>query len=143
HPPRTQVAVDALELEGARVLDDEASSCQPIRRRPHENLPRPRGLLEPCGDVHRLAGGKGGLRSVDDDLAGLDADAGLELELVHCCTHCECSTRRAERIVLVCLRHGESGHHGITGELLDDATVLDDAARDRLEEPRDTATHDL
>src|SRR4029079_6380796 len=48
-----------------------------------------------------------------------------------------------ERIVLVCLRHAESGHHGITGELLDDATVLDDAARDRLEEPRDTATHDL
>ena len=41
------------------------------------------------------------------------------------------------------LRHAERGHHGVAGELLDDAAVLDDAVRDRLEEPRDAATYDL
>ena len=74
--------------------------------------------------------------AVDDDLARLDPDAGLELELVHRRAHRERRARRAERIVLVRLRNAERGHHGVAGELLDDAAVLDDAVRDHLEEPR-------
>ena len=43
----------------------------------------------------------------------------------------------------MCLRHAESGHHGITGELLDDAAVLPHALRDGLEELVYAAPHDL
>ena len=142
-PPRAEVAVDALELERAGVLDDEAPGGEPIRRRADEDLARSCGFLEPRREVHRLARRECRLRAVDDDLAGLDPDAGLELELVHGRAHRERGARGAERVVLVRLRNAERGHHGVAGELLDDAAVLHDALRDGLEEPRDAAAHDL
>ena len=49
----------------------------------------------------------------------------------------------ALRVVLVRERHAEGGHHRVARELLDDAAVGDDAARDLLEELRDAATDDL
>ena len=42
-----------------------------------EDYRRRRGLLEPCGDVHRVAG-RDPLFGAGDDLAGVDADAELE-----------------------------------------------------------------
>ena len=50
---------------------------------------------------------------------------------------------RALRVVLVRLRDAERGHHGVAGELLDDAAVLLDALRDHVEELRHAAPHDL
>jgi len=46
-------------------------------------------------------------------------------------------------VVLVRLRDAEGRHHGVAGELLDDAAVRGDAVRDALEVGLDTATHDL
>ena len=50
--------------------------------------------------------------------------------------HREGCAGRPLRVVLVGLRHAERGHHGVAGELLDDAAVLGDAVRDLLEELR-------
>ena len=46
-------------------------------------------------------------------------------------------------VVLVRERNAEGGHHGIAGELLDDAAVRRDAARDVIEEPLHAPAHDL
>src|SRR4051794_41105689 len=45
--------------------------------RPDQDLARRGGLLKACGQVDRLARGKRRFARVDDDLAGLDADARL------------------------------------------------------------------
>ena len=106
-----------------------------IRRRADEDLSGACSLLQPRGEIHGLAGRERRLGVVDDDLARLDADTRLELELVDRRAHRERGARRALRVVLVCLRHAERRHHGVSGELLDDAAVLVDAGRDHLEEP--------
>ncbi len=142
-PPRSQVPVDALELERARILDDEASSSEPVRGRPDEDLAGTSGLLEPRREVHRLARRERRLRAVDDDLARLDSDASLELELVDRGANRERRADGAVGIVLMRLRHAERRHHRVAGELLDDPAVLVDAVRDGFEEPRDAAAHDL
>ena len=110
---------------------------------PIEDLPRPSRLLQPRGEVHRLACREGRFGVVDDDLARLDADPRLELEIVNRCAHRERCARSAQGVVLVCLRDAERGHHGIARELLDDAAMLDDARRDHLEERIDTTANDL
>ena len=46
-------------------------------------------------------------------------------------------------VVLVRERHAEGRHHGVAGELLDDAAVRDDAVRDLVEELRDAPADDL
>ena len=55
---------------------------QPVRGRADQELPGLGGLLEPRGDVDGLAGGEGRVAVVRDDLARLDPDPRLELELV-------------------------------------------------------------
>ena len=95
------------------------------------------------GEVHRFAGRERRLGVVDHDLACLDADPRLELELVDRRAHREGGARSSQRVVLVCLRNAEGGHHGIPRELLDDASVLDDARRDHLEECVDATADDL
>ena len=52
------VAVDALELERAGVLDHEAPGREPIRGRPDEDLAGTGRLLESSGEVHGLARGE-------------------------------------------------------------------------------------
>ena len=82
-------------------------------------------------------------RVVGDDLAGLDADAGLELELAHGVEDAEGGAHGTLGVVLVGHRDAERGHDGVAGELLDDAAVLRHALRDVLEVLRDAAAHDL
>ena len=132
-----------LQLERAGVLDDEAAGGEPVRSRADEDLARPRRLLEPRGEVDGLARGERRLGVVDDDLARLDPDPRLEPQLVDRRAHRERRARRALRVVLVRLRDAERRHHGVAGELLDDAAVLLDAARDLLEELRDAPADDL
>jgi hypothetical protein len=43
----------------------------------------------------------------------------------------------------VCERHAERRHHGVAGELLDDAAMRGDAVRDLVEEPRQARADDL
>ena len=50
---------------------------------PISSWPGSADCCEPRGDGHRLAGREGRVGVVGDDLAGLDADARLELELAH------------------------------------------------------------
>ena len=119
------------------------ASCETVRGRADEDLSGARGLLEPRGEIDRLAGRECRLGAVDDDLARLDPDPGLELELVHGPSHRERRACRAQRVVLVGLRNAECRHHGVSRELLDDAPVLDDARGDVLEELVDTPAHDL
>ena len=102
-----------------------------------------RQLLEPRRDVDGLAGREGRLGVVGDDLAGLDADPRLEAEVPDRVQDRERGAQRALGVVLVRARDAERGHDGVAGELLDRAAVRLDAARDLLEEARDTPAHDL
>ncbi len=76
-----------------------------------------RGLLQPRGDVDRIAGGQPLLRS-GDNLAGIHPDAGLHAQLRERVVHLDRGAAGAQRIVLVHLRDAEDGHHRIADELL-------------------------
>ena len=110
---------------------------------PISSCPGSAGLLQARRDVDGLAGGEGRVAVVGDDLAGLDADAGLELELVHRVEDRERRAHGALGVVLVRLRDPEGRHDRVAGELLDDPAVRDHAVRDPLEEGLDAAAHDL
>jgi hypothetical protein len=92
-----------------------------------------RGLLQASGDVHGLAGGERRLSRVDDDLAGLDSDPHGEAKLLDGVEDPERGPDPSLGVVLVRLRDTERCHHGVPGELLDNAAVGDDAVRDLLE----------
>ena len=79
--PGAHRSAHALELERARVLDEQPSASEAVRGRADENLARHRHLLEARREVHGFARGERRVRLVDDDLAGLDADAHLEVQL--------------------------------------------------------------
>ena len=96
------------------------SRCAPG---PIRSSPGLRRLLEARGDVDRLAGREGRLGLVRDDLAGLDADARLQLELADGVEDREPGAHGALGVVLVRLRNAERGHHRVAGELLDDPAV--------------------
>src|SRR5207248_7560531 len=76
--PRPDRVRAALQLERPGVLDVDGARSEPPRARAEHNLARPRGLLQPRGDVDRLARRERRLGVVDHDLARLDADARLE-----------------------------------------------------------------
>ncbi len=114
-----------------------------MRRRPDQDLSRSRNLLEPCRQVHGFAGGERGVRVLDDELAGLDADPCLEPELFDRMPNPERCPGGALRVVFVRLRHAKRCENGVTRELLDDAPVQRDAVRDLLEELIHAAAHDL
>ena len=116
------------ELERACVLEHEAAPREAVRRRAEQDLSRRGRLLEPCGHVHRLTGHERRVaRLVDHELAGLDADARLQAQLVHGGPHRQRGTGRALGVVLVRLRNAEGRENGVAGELLDDAAVERDA----------------
>ena len=141
--PGSKWPVDALQLERAGVLDDEACCREPVRGRADQDLARTGRTLETRCQVDRLTRRERRVRAVDDDLAGLDPDPGLELEVVDRFAHGQRCSHGSLRVVLVRLRDAERGHDGIPGELLDDAAVLRHALRDRLEELVHAAPHDL
>ena len=110
---------------------------------PIKDLSRSRNLLEPCRQVHGFAGGERGVRVLDDELAGFDADPCFEPELFDRMPDQERCPGGALRVVFVGLRHAKLGENNVTRELLDDATVQRDAVRDLLEELIHAAAHDL
>ncbi len=123
-----------LQLDRADVLDLDPPEREPVCGRTDQQLARLGGLLQPRGDVDGLAGGEGRVAVVRDDLARLDPDPRLELELVHAVQDGQRGADRALGVVLVRLRDPEGRHDGVAGELLDDAAVRGDAVRDVLEE---------
>ena len=131
-------SVDRADLLG---LDD--ADRQPAGERPDHDLSRRGGLLQPRGDVDRLAGGEGRVGLVGDDLARLDPDPGLQPELVYRVEDRGRGAHSALGVVLMCLRDPERSHDGVAGELLDDAAVRRDAVRDVLEERVDAPANDL
>ncbi len=114
-----------------------------MRRRAHQDLPRLGVLLKARGEVDRLARCEGRVADVGDDLARLDADPGLELEVAHGLDDPERSPNGALGVVLVRLRDAEGGHHRIARELLHRPAVGLDALGDLVEVPRDAPAHDL
>ncbi len=134
HAPRAKCRPHPLQLEWPRILDDEARGCKPVRGRPDQDLSRSRDLLEASREVHGLACGERGVRVLDDELAGLDADPRLEPELFDGMPDPERCAGGALCVVLVRLRNAKSGKHRVARELLDDPPVQRDAVRDLLEE---------
>ncbi len=122
-PPGPQCRSHALQLEGSRILDDEACPREAVGGGPDQDLARPRCLLEAGRQVHRLTSGEGGLGVLDDELSGLDADSRLEPELDDRFTHGEGGAGGSLGIVLVRLRYTERGQHRVARELLHDASV--------------------
>ena len=111
--------------------------------RPDQDLARHRNLLQPRGEVYGLSGDERGLSVIDDQLARLDPDPGLEIELVHCLSHRDGRSGGAQRVVLVRLWDAERGEDRVARELLDDPPVDRDAVGDALEELRDATPDDL
>src|SRR5439155_12139188 len=71
----------ALQLDRAEVLDLDATQRQPVRGRAEQELAGLGRLLEPRGQRNRLSRGERRLAVLGNDLARLDADPRLELEL--------------------------------------------------------------
>ena len=143
HPPGAHRGAHALELERACILDEEPSASEAVRGRADEDLARHGRLLQACREVHGLARGERRVRLVDDDLACLDADADLEVQLADGVAHTERSPRRPLGVILVRLRNAERGEHRVSRELLDDAAVHGDAMGYTIEELGHPPPHDL
>src|SRR5205814_596174 len=107
----------SLDLEGVERLGLDRAADELERRLPDQDLVRLGGLLEPCGDVDRVAGGEP-LLGAGHDLAGVDADPSLNAELREGCQHLYRRPACSERIVLVRLWHAKYGHHRVADELL-------------------------
>src|SRR5207247_355914 len=135
--------IPATHLDRADVLDLDPAEREPMCRGAEQDLSRLGKLLEARCDVDRLAGRERRVAGAGHDLSGLDSDAGAQLEALNAVEDLERGANRALRVVLVRLGHAERGHDGVAGELLDRPAVGLDAARHLVEEPRDTATHDL
>ena len=116
----------ALQLERLDRLDVDGATHELHRLRADVHLVRRRGLLEPRGDVDRVAGDEP-LARAGDDLAGVDADARLHAERRQRVAHLRGGAHRAQRVVLVQHRNAEHGHHRVADELLHrSAVALDD-----------------
>ncbi len=134
----------AADLDGPLVLDLEAAEREPVRAGADHDAVDGCRLLEPRGDVDRLAGRERGLRRVvHDDFARLDPDPDLEPELSDGLEHPERGAYRALGVVLVRLGNAERRHDGVAGELLHDPAVGRDAVRDLVEVLLDAPARDL
>ena len=142
-PPRRERLGAAGDKYRLARLGDDAPVREPPHARADQDPVLGRGLLEARGEVHGLAGRESGLGVLDDDLAGLDADANLQSELRDGGHDLQSRPQGALGVVLVRQRHAERGHHGVAGELLDGAAVRLDAARDVVEVAVDALADDL
>ena len=129
----------ALRLDRRRRFGLDAVTNQPVGLLAEQHLARLGRLLEPRGDVDRVAG-RQPLLGAGDHFAGVDAHpqlepravAGLELvvQLAEPVSELGGRAHGAQSVVLVHGRHAEDGHHGVADELLDGAAVpLDDRLR--------------
>ena len=130
HGLRLSLRAERLHGLGPHRVADET-----VRRLAEQHLAGPCGLLQPRGDVDRIACHErlpvG--RVAGHDLAGVDTDperdprAEPPLELLvqgrEPRLHLERGAARAQGVVLVCLGHAEHGQHGVADELLDGAPV--------------------
>src|SRR5262249_59477205 len=123
-------------LRGARLqpVRLDRRHRQVVRARPDQHLAGPGLLLEPGGDVDRLARDERRVSVLDDDLARLDAHACLETEFANLVEDHEAGLDRPLGVVLVSLWDAERGEHGVARELLDDAAVRSNGARNLAEE---------
>ena len=117
--PRPHRLLAAPDLDRADVVDFDVSEREAVHGRADQDLARLRDLLQAGGQVDGLAGGEGRVAGARHDLAGLDADPRLELEVVDRLEDPECGPDGALGVVLVRLRDAEGGHDGVAGELLD------------------------
>jgi hypothetical protein len=76
--PGPDPVTEALDVERTDILSLQPPIGQPVRVRPDQHLAGAGRLLEPCGERDCLARREGRVGLVDDDLARLDADPGLE-----------------------------------------------------------------
>ena len=83
HAPGAHRRAHALQLERAGIFHHEPSAREAVCGGADEDLARHRHLLQPCCEIDRFAGRERRIRLVDDDLAGLDADADLEIQLAN------------------------------------------------------------
>ena len=123
----------SLQLQRRERLDDDRIADEKSRLGPDENLAVGGALLEPRGDVDRVAGDERLSLSAHDDLARVDPDPCLQLVLGDRLAHLPRRADGAKRVVLVRRRDPEDGHHRIADELLDRAAVT---LEDRRADPR-------
>ena len=118
-----QALRDALRLGDAPVAELECAPDRGDRALAGEDLPGLRGLLQPVGRVHGVAGHERAAlpRHADHDLARVDADAHLDLAAEgpgEAPLHREGCVKRALGVIFERDRRAEDGHDGVSGELL-------------------------
>ena len=149
-PPGLHCLRLSLQFEWGERLHSDGIPDEAERPVAQDDLPRSRGLLEPGGDVHRVARREElpTARVASDDLARVDAGSSLDayapfslqvvVDQLKACTHFGGGTDGPERIVLVEDGNAERRHHGIADEFLDRAAVV----LDRLADLVEVALHD-
>ena len=133
----------AADRHGIRGLGDDHAVREAQHAGADQDRALRRRLLEPRGEIDRLACRERRIGVLDDDLAGLDADSHAEAHLLDRGHDLERGAKGALRVVLVRERDAERGHDRVAGELLDGAAVRHDAARDVVEVVVDALPDDL
>ena len=116
-PPRRDRLRLPSRLDGHHGLDAQRIARDPVCRVAEQDLPRRGGLLQPCGDVHGVAGDER-LALFGDDLARIDADPQLDPKRRDLAPQLERRASRAQRVILVHGRDSEYRHHRVADELL-------------------------
>ena len=142
---RLCLASQRQRLDG---LDLDGIAYEAIRHLSDQDLVGRRGLLEPRGDIHCVAGDESlaGGWVAGDDLTGVhtcairEAHSPATLELVvegsKDALHRDRRAHGAERVVLMCERKAEHGHDRVADVLLDDTAVLFEHVPHFVEIPR-------
>ena len=125
----------ALQCQRLDRYDLDGFSYQPVGGLADQDLTDRSNLLEPGGDVHRVAGGQALCTAAltGDDFAGVDAGPVLQgdpepgpegdVQLRQRLAHLRCRAHRAQRVVLVHPRQTEHGHDRIPDVLFDRPAV--------------------
>ena len=117
----TTESVLPLHVQGQGLGLDRVAD-EALRLVAEQHLSGAGGLLQPRGDVDGVAGDER-VPLPGDDLAGVDADARLEPELVHVVAQLDGGAHGPQRVVLRRNRDPEDGHDRVADELLDRAAV--------------------
>ena len=127
----------ALQLEGLDRLDVGCVANERERRLADQHVARLRRLLQPSGDVDRIARREPLLASPSPPRPVMTRSVPASPSSGKRIAHLRRRPHRPQRVVLVQHRHAEHGHHGIADELLDAAAVpLDDRLHPRRSSAR-------